>query len=239
VAEVEPGDAREAKEAGDAGGAGEERGLDAAQEAAQASLAASTRRVIDEVRATRAPVAELEAARAALERAAAILAPHRHTGRHAQADLLGGPGRFGETDDPMVYFPYSPLIGRGNPIAPPVELRFEDGIVHGRARFTAPYCGPPDHVHGGIVAAVFDELLGTVNVANGLGAMTGTLTVRYRKPVPLEREIRMEGRPAGVDGRKVYAEGTMWDGETLLAEAEGIFIQIVGALKERLRFPGA
>jgi len=56
--------------------------------------------------------------------------------------------------------------------------------------------------------------------------MTGTLTVRYRKPTPLLEEIRMEGRPAGVDGRKVYAEGTMWCGETLLAEAEGVFVRV-------------
>jgi acyl-coenzyme A thioesterase PaaI-like protein len=213
-------------------------GLDPEQEAAQRALAHATRRVIDEVRRTRAPVRDLDAARAALEEAARLLEPHRHGGRLAQADLLGGIGRFGESDDPMVYFPYSPIIGRANPIAPPVELHCEDGVVHGRVRFTAPYCGPPEHVHGGVVAAVFDELLGTVNVANGLGAMTGTLTVRYRRPVPLGPEIRMEGRQAGVDGRKVYAEGTMWDGETLLAESEGVFVQVVGDLRDRLRFSG-
>jgi acyl-coenzyme A thioesterase PaaI-like protein len=217
----------------------DQQGLQPEQQAAQYALTDATRRVIEQVRSTRAPLAELEAARAALDDVVRRLAPHRHTGRHAQADLLGGMGRFGETDDPMEYFPYSPLIGPGNPIALPVEFRFEAGIVRGRATFTAPYCGPPEHVHGGVVAAVFDELLGTVNVANGLGAMTGTLTVRYRKPVPLHAEIRMEGRPAGVDGRKVYAEGTMWHGETLLAEAEGIFIQIAGELRDRLTFPSA
>jgi len=216
----------------------DERQHDAARESAQRALADATRRVIEEVRSTRASMDDLESARAALEHAAGILAPSRHTGRHAQADLLGGVGRFGETDDPMEYFPYSPVIGPGNPIAPPVVFRFADGVMHGRAVFGAPYCGPPEHVHGGVVAAVFDELLGAVNVAHGLGAMTGTLTIRYRRPVPLYEEIRMEGRPAGVDGRKVYAEGSFWHGDTLLAEAEGIFIQIVGQLRERLRFPG-
>jgi hypothetical protein len=36
----------------------------------------------------------------------------------------------------------------------------------------------------------------------------------------------MEGRTAGSDGRKVFAQGEMWHGENLLAEAEGIFIQV-------------
>ncbi len=214
-------------------------GPDRTFEAAQRELADATRRLIAAVRVTRAPVAELDSARDALEQVARLLEPHRHEGSHAQADLLGGIGRFGETDDPMEYFPYSPIIGRGNPLALPVVFEVHDGVVHGRATFTPPFCGPPNHVHGGVVALVFDELLGTVNVANGLGAMTGTLTIRYRRPTPLHQEVRMEGRSTGVDGRKVYAEGKMWHGDLLLAEAVGIFIQVAGDMRDKLRIPGA
>ena len=46
------------------------------------------------------------------------------------------------------------------------------------------YEGPPGYVHGGCVALAFDELLGMVNVLNGLGGLTGKLTVRYRRPDP-------------------------------------------------------
>jgi acyl-coenzyme A thioesterase PaaI-like protein len=79
-------------------------------------------------------------------------------------------------------------------------------------------------VHGGVIASLFDELLGIVNIAAGLGAMTGTLTIRYRKPTPLLTDLTFEGRPTGVDGRKVYAEGSLYAGGELCAEAEGIFI---------------
>ena len=96
--------------------------IDDAQERAQFALAEATRRVIAEVRATRAPVEVLEEARRALEQAAARLEPHRYEGGYAQADLLGGVGRFEQTDDPMEYFPYSPFVGRGNPISLPVEF---------------------------------------------------------------------------------------------------------------------
>lgn len=207
-------------------------------EAAQRDLADATRRLIGEVRVTRAPLAELDSARRALEQAIGLLEPHRHEGNHAQADLLGGLGRFGEAHDPMEYFPYSPIIGRGNPIALPVVFEVRDGVVHGRATFTPPFCGPPNHVHGGVVALVFDELLGTVNVANGLGAMTGTLTIRYRRPTPLHQEVRMEGRSTGVEGRKVFASGSMWHGDVLLAEAEGIFIQVAAGMRDMLRIAG-
>jgi acyl-coenzyme A thioesterase PaaI-like protein len=119
-----------------------------------------------------------------------------------------------------------------------VEFHVIDGVVHGRAIFTAPFCGPPNHVHGGVIALVFDELLGVVTVANRLGAMTGTLTIRYRRPMPILEEVRMEGRPAGVEGREVFVEGSMWHGETLLAEAEGTFVQVTGDMREKLRIPG-
>lgn len=212
------------------GGKGEQRPGDADL----GRLADSARRAITAVRTTRAPDAAIDEACAALDRAAQILAPHAHAGPLAQNDLEGGVGLYGRTDDPMVLFPYSPVIGRRNPISPPVELWLEDGVVHGRAVFGAAYCGPPNHVHGGVVAQVLDELLGTVNVMHTVGAMTGTLTIRYRAPTPLFEEIRLEGHQAGVDGRKVYAEGSMWHGDTLLAEAHGIFILVEGETRERL-----
>ncbi|MDG2336019.1 MAG: PaaI family thioesterase [Myxococcota bacterium] len=192
----------------------------------QQALCGQARTLIEALRLSTAPAETLARAGEAVASALALLGPHVHGGPYAQADLLGGLGKFEETTDPMALFPYSPIVGRGNPIAPPVEFRVEEGVVHGRARFGAQYCGPPNHVHGGVVAGVMDELLGVVNVVNGVGAMTGTLKVRYNRPTPLFEEIRMEGQTAGTDGRKVYARGEMWHGDVLLAESEGTFIQI-------------
>jgi acyl-coenzyme A thioesterase PaaI-like protein len=202
------------------------------------ALSAAARRAIEEVRTTRAPREVIEQARRRLEEAASILAPHAHQGGFAQADLGGGVGLYGRSRDPMEIFPYSPLIGRRNPVAPQIELFVDGEVVRGRAVYRPVHCGPPNHVHGGIVAATMDELLGVVNVMNGLGAMTGTLTIRYRAPTPLFEEIRLEGRPGGVEGRKVYAAGSMWHGDTLLAEAEGVFILIGADARSRLRITG-
>ena len=91
---------------------------------------------------------------------------------------------------------------------------------------TPPYVGPPSTVHGGVVALVFDELLGVCAVVNGLGAMTGTLTIRYRRPTPLQAQVDLRSWIDRVEGRKVFIDGTMHHDGELTAEAEGIFIRM-------------
>lgn len=118
----------------------------------------------------------------------------------------------------------SPLIGLGNPLAPPLSFRAEGDRVLGTGSFGLQYEGPPGHVHGGFVAAALDELLGMAQTLSGKPGMTGTLTVRYRRPTPLHRELTFTAWVNRVEGRKIFTEGTIHAGETLCAEAEGIFI---------------
>ncbi len=126
----------------------------------------------------------------------------------------------------LVGFDLSPFIGPANPLAPPISLRQEGERVVGAVRFGSAYEGPPGCVHGGYVAATFDELLGATQSMSGHPGMTGTLTVRYRAPTPLHTELRLAGWLARVEGRKIFAEGTLHAGDRLCAEAEGIFISI-------------
>lgn len=131
---------------------------------------------------------------------------------------------------PQDFFPTSPIIGYANPIAPPVDVwrvAGRDGKVElrGRACFGYPYEGPPTCVHGGVIAELFDELLGSVNIAAGRAGMTGTLTVRYRRPTPLLAELDLVARQERTEGRKLFASGAIYfDGEPT-AEAEGVFIE--------------
>ena len=56
--------------------------------------------------------------------------------------------------------------------------------------------------------------------------MTGTLTVRYRRPTPLHRDLRFEGTLDRVEGRKIFTTGRCFDGDDVTAEAEGLFIPV-------------
>jgi acyl-coenzyme A thioesterase PaaI-like protein len=92
--------------------------------------------------------------------------------------------------------------------------------------FGYQYEGPPTCVHGGVIAEMFDELLGSANVITDQGGMTGTLTVRYRKPTPLLAELDLVARMTRTEGRKIFAWGGMYHRGVLTAEAEGIFIRM-------------
>jgi hypothetical protein len=130
------------------------------------------------------------------------------------------------------FFPTSPIMGLCNPMAPPVRVLIVPGAgefpeIAGTANFGYPYQGPPTCVHGGIIAETFDEVLGAALLAAGLPGMTGTLTVRYRKPTPLLTDLRIEARVVGHEGRKVFAEAAIYrDHDVLTAEAEGVFIMV-------------
>ncbi len=135
------------------------------------------------------------------------------SGEHA-LDPTGGP------------FDHSPLMGLANPLAPPMRLRIEDSRVVGSVNCGLQYEGPPGCVHGGIVAAMFDELLGLAQSLSGRMGMTGRLIVNYRSPTPLATDLTLDAGLVSAEGRKVVVQGTIHSGDTLCAEAEGLFISI-------------
>ena len=183
-------------------------------------LATAIRDVIERLITTEAPEDELRTAADRLERYAEHLLNHPRqyvTWGNPEAALAGTTGGF---------FDNSPLMGRANPLAPPIDLRVEDGVVRGRANFGWAYQGPPGHLHGGFVAAMFDEALGMAQSTTGNPGMTGTLTVRYRRPTPLYTELDIEARVLRVEGRKIFTEAKLFSAGALLAEAEAIFVSI-------------
>ncbi len=134
---------------------------------------------------------------------------------------------------PQDYFPGSPMVGFANPIAPPVTVwpvigEGGEREIRGTVTFGYQFEGPPTCVHGGIIAELFDELLGMANLVVGEGAMTGTLKIRYNRPTPLLAPLDLVARRTGRDGRKVYAWGGIYSNGELTAEAEGIFIDVMG-----------
>ena len=183
-------------------------------------LAKAMREVIERLITSDAPENELRAAADGLERYAERLATH------PRRSLPLGFGETANAGDVAAFFDYSPMIGLSNPLAPPIHLRVENDVVHGSVRFGRPYEGPPGHVHGGFVAAAFDEVLGFVQSTTGQPGMTGTLKIRYRKPTPLDTDLRFEATVQRVEGRKIFAEGRLYAGDVMTAEAEGVFISV-------------
>jgi hypothetical protein len=118
----------------------------------------------------------------------------------------------------------SGISGRCNPLAAPVQWDADGEILRGWATYSPAYEGPAGHVHGGFVAAAFDDLMGCAQMASGIAGYTGTLTVKMLRPTPLNRRIDYTAGVDRVDGRKIYVWGTSeCDGERL-GECQIVFI---------------
>ena len=134
-------------------------------------IAKELRTAIDELLATSAPVEELEATREMINQAVARLQARPHSHEYA------GPAE-GSLAVPMNSFlDRSPIIGGINPLSVPMKMGIEgdggrDSVVIGHATFEAAYEGPPGCVHGGFIAAYFDEVLGMAQSLSGNPGMT-------------------------------------------------------------------
>lgn len=89
--------------------------------------------------------------------------------------------------------------------------------------------GAPGLAHGGAVATVLDDVLGSVLLAHRRPAVTARLTVDYVRPVVLGRELRAEAWLVELDGRKAHLAGYVADGQELLAEAQGLFVCVTAS----------
>ena len=161
---------------------------------------------------------ELEELTAALRDRLDALPNHRRNGSLATVPLPDG-----------ALVERSPVSGRGNPLAPPLTYSFDGQTTRAWAVFSEAYEGPPGGVHGGYIAAAFDEILGVAQIAGNAAGFTGSLTVRYHRLTPVGRRVEYEAGLGERDGRKMklWARSTA-DGE-LVAEAEGLFIAKMGA----------
>lgn len=134
------------------------------------------------------------------------------------------------------YVANCPIMGRANVVAPPVRFDLmPDGSLRGEVTLGLEYQGPPDCVHGGIVALLFDVILGRANFHAGSTGMTVSLDVRYRAPTPILRPLVLTGRQERVDGRKIYSRGRIHCEGELCATAEGVFVQPGALLADNRR----
>lgn len=133
----------------------------------------------------------------------------------------------------------SPVIGAINPLAVPMRVTGavdEHGVptVTGDVTFGVAYEGPPGCVHGGIIAAYFDEVLGVAQSMTGNPGMTVNLSVDYVAPTPLGRPVTFRGTVTSVEGRKIRTSGSLHHGDVLCATATGLFVSMRPEVFERL-----
>ncbi len=118
---------------------------------------------------------------------------------------------------------------RGNILTVPMSAhKTDDGRIEGWARFARFHLGRNGAVHGSSVGMLFDTVLGlTSSVLTGSPRQrTAYLKIDYRNIVPIERELQFDAGVDRVDGRKIFVSGRLTDGDTLLTEADALFVRL-------------
>jgi acyl-coenzyme A thioesterase PaaI-like protein len=91
--------------------------------------------------------------------------------------------------------------------------------------------------HGGISALLLDQVLGHAAASVDNIGVTTDLSLRYRRPVPLDVPIRVWAEVVEIDGRRTAVEGgitTVDEPGVQLVEAEGRFVKLRPDQAERL-----
>ncbi len=118
------------------------------------------------------------------------------------------------------------VAGAANPTSVDIEVEFEDVDVVARVVLRRAFEGAPGRAHGGIVAAVFDDVTGFVIGQLREPAFTGELTVRYERPVPIEEPLEMRARLVDRERRKLFITAECRAGDTVVATCKAIYITV-------------
>lgn len=181
------------------------------------------------------------ASEAGLERALGLLAETRTALEGPAAPPYNAVEGYwtGEHESWGSYLDMTMFGGRVNPLGMPMEPVYghdaegrpyaEGTVTLGRA-----YLGGPDMVHGGYVAGILDHMFGLALHAGPLVAVTATLTIRFVAPTPIGRPLRLRAWFEPAARRRLVGRATCHDGDTLTAEAEGLFLKVdMVAMAER------
>ena len=129
--------------------------------------------------------------------------------------------------DEVTFDALSFVGGQLNPISAGLQYHRDGDEAVGVGTISACFEGPPDRVHGGMVASAFDEVMGAVFRVRQLpSTFTGTLSVRYVGAAPLNTELTFRARLTGIEGRKHFVEATGTGPDGVFATAEATFIQM-------------
>jgi len=125
------------------------------------------------------------------------------------------------------------ICGLENPIGLHLHIyEVEPGIIE--TTYTAPehFQGYPGVLHGGIVGALIDEILGRAHMGSDPNdprfMYTAKLEVRYRKNVPVGKPLKIIGKAGKSKSKSAEAWAGIYDSETneLLAEGNTLLINV-------------
>ena len=119
-----------------------------------------------------------------------------------------------------------PISGRASPWGLDLRVWREGDEIVATCTLRSAHEGAPGRSHGGIVAALFDDVYGFLLTAIAQPAFTGELSLRYEAGVPLGVPLECRVRIAEQSGRKLFMEGELSAGGAVVTRSKATFITI-------------
>lgn len=124
------------------------------------------------------------------------------------------------------------ICGVENPVGLHLHIyETEPGVVE--TKYIAPehFQGYPGVLHGGIVGAIIDEISGRALMGDAINPrfmFTAKLEVKYRRNVPIGKELKIIGKAVKSKDRSAEAWAGIYDAETneLLAEGTTLLMNV-------------
>lgn len=185
---------------------------------AKRGLAQALRRLNNFTIGAQAGEAELKEAAQRVEQAFALIQPQGSSS--FKEDFESG----AYFASPELYADRAWITGNCNPISPLAKLEQDGQLALASVCFDNAYVGAPGWVHGGAVAAIFDQVMGFVLIMQGHPCVTAELAVKYHSPTPAHADLKLRAHETKRVGSRVFIEATCHHGSILTATASATFV---------------
>ncbi len=116
--------------------------------------------------------------------------------------------------------------GPENPAGMGVKLRVEGERIRGAVTLDRRHEGAPGYAHGGAIATVLDDALGSLLHVFQTPAVTARLELNYRSPALIDRPFTIEAWIEREEGRKLHLAGELRDEGAVVADARALFLTV-------------
>ena len=125
--------------------------------------------------------------------------------KYISGNALALPEKTGWDDGMLLQdiYPDSSFVsGSKNPQSMRMKPVIKNNFVYAKYIFEDRFAGGPGLVHGGILSAALDDLMGYATVIHNRMCVTANLEVNYIIPVPVEQEYELFAWVKDIDGKK-------------------------------------
>jgi acyl-coenzyme A thioesterase PaaI-like protein len=133
----------------------------------------------------------------------------------------------------------------GDPSNHRLSIRYfqceDDRSLLGKVIFGPGTQGPPNHAHGGSMAALLDEAMGGSAWLAGFPVVAAQLNITFRTMLPLGTRCLVKARVLEVDGRKIKTTAELCSAQDakVFCKGEALFVTLdhkkIGQLSDKAK----